>query len=297
VRVFLAVARAGSFVGAAAELRVSEATIGRHLRALEHRLGMQLFDRLPNRIALTTLGRRLVPAATAMEEGLDDFARVAHAADASDEPIRITATASVALFVTQHLGRLLAAATGIRVQLLDTRVPLSLARREAEIALRMRHPPESGNLVVQRIGRIAFGLYAKRHASGSEGRRPLAFIGLREDPASLQSSWLDAVAAEAPMPVRLDDVHLRFEAAKRGLGATLLPCFLGNAEPGLHRLLPPPAELVENIYLLTHEDLKDLPAISAVRSALAGLFRDEAARLLGGEPNGEQRAQVLFECP
>ena len=303
VRIFLAVARAGSLIAAAADLRVSEATVGRHLRALEDRLGLRLFDRLPNRVALTPLGRRLVPAAAAMENGLGDFTRAAHAAaDANDEPIRITATASVSLFVVQHLDRVLAAAPGVRVQLLDTRASLSLAHREADIALRMRRPPESGTLVVQRIGRIAFGLYAAHHRLAKRRdhlkcRPPLAFIGLREDPASRQSSWLDAVATDAPMPIRLDDVHLRFEAAKQGLGATLLPCFLGDCEPSLRRLLPPPAELVEDVYLLTHEDLKDLPAIVAVRAAVAGLFRDEAARLLGGHAYSEEQGQALFECP
>jgi DNA-binding transcriptional LysR family regulator len=314
VRIFLAVVRAGSLVAAAAQLRVSEATVSRHLRALEERLGIRLFDRLPNRVALTSLGRRLVPAATAMEDGLGDFARAAHAAtDANEEPIRITATASVSLFLTRHLDRVLAAAPGVRLQLLDTRTALSLAHRDADIALRMRRPPETGNLIVQRIGRLAFGLYAAHHqlakqcATRFDNHQPVAFIGLRDDPASRQSSWLDAVAADAPMPVRLDDIHLRFEAARRGLGATLLPCFLGDSEPSLRRLLPPPVELIEDVYLLTHEDLKDLPAITAVRSALAGLFRNEAARLLGGAADGEEsaavsrsqrsEAQAVVECP
>ena len=59
VRVFLAVARAGGQGRAAAGLQQSEATIGRHLAALEATLAAPLFDRLPNRLALTPLGTRL----------------------------------------------------------------------------------------------------------------------------------------------------------------------------------------------------------------------------------------------
>jgi hypothetical protein len=79
VRAFLAVARSGGLGAAASALRVSEATVGRHLRALEEELGAPLFDRLPNRLALTRLGAGLVEAAGAMEEEALRFERAARA--------------------------------------------------------------------------------------------------------------------------------------------------------------------------------------------------------------------------
>jgi DNA-binding transcriptional LysR family regulator len=290
VRAFLAVARAGSLAAAAAALRVSEATVGRHLRALEGELGAPLFDRLPNRLAPTPLGRGLVEAAAAMEEEALRFERAARAGAAGPgEPVRVTATTSVALFVARHLDRVLAAVpAGVQLRLSGTRAPLSLARREAEIALRMRRPPGRGELSVRRVGSVAFSLYAardhlaRRGWAKGDGLGGLAFVGVRDDPESRQARWLDAAAAGVPMPLRLDEVPLRLEAARRGLGAALLPCFLGDGEPDLRRLLSPPPELDEEVYLLVHDDFRSVPAVRAAGTALAQLFREEAAALRGG---------------
>lgn len=288
VRVFLAVARAGGQARAAALLQLSEATVGRHLAALEAVLGAPLFDRLPNRLALTPLGTQLLGPAAAMEEHAAGLGRLALAAQAQPaRPIRLTATTSVALFVTRHLDRLRAAAAS-PLEVINTRAALSLARRDAEMALRMRRPPAQGDLTVRRIGRLAVALYAHRTLVGEVDERSagelgrLTFIGLRDDPDSRQSAWLDRLAAGASVPVRLGDLALRLEAARQGHGATLLPCFLGDHDSALARLLPPPPELAEDVYLLIHADLKNLTSIRTLADALVELFRSEAVTLAGG---------------
>lgn len=276
IRVFLAVARAGSLIGAARALRVSEATVSRQLRTLETELGARLFDRLPNRLALTGLGRGLLDSAEAMAAGADDLARRALAASAASEhPVRITATSSMALFLVLHLQGLTDAAAGALLTVTGTRAMASLARREADLALRMRRPPDSGHLRVRRVGQVAFTAYAA-HGTGET-----RLIGLREDPSSSQSAWLETIMAGRPVPVRLDDVHLRREACRAGKGVTLLPCFLGDADPSLRRICPPSEELIEDVYILVHEEIADLPPIARVRRALVDLFREQHDALLG----------------
>ena len=81
--------------------------------------------------------------------------------------------------------------------------------------------------------------------------------------------------------MRIGELPLRLAAVRQGLGATLLPCFLGDREPGLCRLLPPPPELAEEVYLLVHRDLKELAPVRGVTAALVELFRSEAAALGG----------------
>ena len=88
-------------------------------------------------------------------------------------PVRVTATTSLAMFLTEHLERLLAAAGGAPFELVNTRATQSLPQREAEIALRMRRPPERGDPVVRRAGRLAFTLYGKC------GQPAAGLIGLR----------------------------------------------------------------------------------------------------------------------
>jgi LysR family glycine cleavage system transcriptional activator len=57
IRAFEAAARCGSFAGAAVELSVTPAAVSRMVRLLEDRLGVGLFERSANRLALTAAGR------------------------------------------------------------------------------------------------------------------------------------------------------------------------------------------------------------------------------------------------
>jgi LysR family transcriptional regulator, glycine cleavage system transcriptional activator len=57
IKAFEAAARSGSFSGAGAELNVSAAAISRLVHLLEARLGVALFERKANRLAMTSAGR------------------------------------------------------------------------------------------------------------------------------------------------------------------------------------------------------------------------------------------------
>ncbi len=57
IKAFEAAARGGSFAAAGSELNVSAAAISRMVHLLEQRLGVALFERKANRLALTSAGR------------------------------------------------------------------------------------------------------------------------------------------------------------------------------------------------------------------------------------------------
>lgn len=292
IRIFLAVARTGSLTEAARRLGLSQPTIGRHLRSLEALAGARLFDRLPNRLALTGRGRALLQAAGGMEEGAGALLReLSQAAAAEPEPVRVSATSSVALFLTTHLQALLAE-SGQAIAIGNSRARTNLAWREADIALRMRRVPEEGDLAARRVGRIGFALYAARAyleprgLAGDSSLAGLDFIGLPEpERTPSQSAWLDAVAAQGTLRCRLGEVYLRHRAAADGLGVTLLPCFLGDADDRLQRLGGPVPELAEDVYLMLHGDLRRDAAVRAVAEALAALFRHQRGALEGA-PRG-----------
>ena len=298
IRIFLAVARSGSLTEAARRLGLSQPTIGRHLRSLEDLAGARLFDRLPNRLELTARGRALLQAAGGMEEGAGALLRELHQAAAAEaEPVQVTATSSVSLFLTAHLQALLAE-SGQAIAIGTSRTRANLARREADIALRMRRVPEEGDLAARRIGRIGFALYAARAyleprgLAGDGSLVGLDFIGLPEpERTPSQSAWFDAMAAQGILRCRLGEVYLRHRAAADGLGVALLPCFLGDADSRLLRLGDPVPELAEDIYLMLHGDLRRDAAVRAVAEALAALFRRQR-RALSGEASVLSKASV-----
>lgn len=116
--------------------------------------------------------------------------------------------------------------------------------------------------------------------------RSLGVVGLAETArAPSQSRWLDEAAAARGAAVRLrfSEVALRHRAVRDGAGASLLPCFLGDGDPALVRLLPPPPELAEDVFLLLHERRR--PAVRAVADALGQVFQEGAGVLCGRGPS------------
>lgn len=291
VRAFLAVAEAGGVAPAAAGLGLSESTVGRRLRRLEAAVGGLLFERLANRLAPTPLGEDLAAAAVGMRDAAAAVGRRAAARASGPQLVRVSATASMALFLATHLDEIVDAVGDAALpSLVVGRTRANLALREADIALRMRRVPAEGELVTRRLGRLAFAAYAARRLVASRAGAAaddwsgLPVIGLSETRrAPSQSAWLDAAAAArgGVVRARLGEVGLRHRAVADGLGASLLPCFLGDADEGLVRLGSPPAELAEDVHLLVHADLRAAPAVRAVAEALAACLARHAAALAG----------------
>ena len=76
LRVFLEVARQGSFTGAARTLGWTQSAVSRQISTLEGALGgAPLFDRLPRGVRLTEAGRVLVPYAETVGESLHGAVR------------------------------------------------------------------------------------------------------------------------------------------------------------------------------------------------------------------------------
>ncbi|MFP5516592.1 MAG: LysR substrate-binding domain-containing protein, partial [Alphaproteobacteria bacterium] len=201
------------------------------------------------------------------------------------QPVRVTATTSVSAFLTVHLPELLAE-TGADLTILSTRNALNLAQREADIALRMDRVPDQGDLVTRRLASFGFTLYAARglRADWSGRWDGVPVVGLpetRRRPS--QSGWVDDTILErgARIVARLSELPMRLDAVRRGMGLSLLPCVLGDAEPGLVRVLLPPAALREDVHLLVHRDRRDAPAVAATVEALVRLFRRHADALSG----------------
>ncbi|MEM7303868.1 MAG: LysR family transcriptional regulator, partial [Pseudomonadota bacterium] len=95
VRVFLAVLRAGSTLAASKTLGMAQPTVARRVEALEHMLGLVLFERNTHGFTPTKDALALIPSAEAVEKaakGLDDMA--ARLASAKSRVIRMTAVAN-----------------------------------------------------------------------------------------------------------------------------------------------------------------------------------------------------------
>ncbi|MCM2334169.1 MAG: LysR family transcriptional regulator [Anaeromyxobacteraceae bacterium] len=266
---FLELCRTGSLSAAARRLGVDRNTVARRVAALEGTLGLTLFERGPQGWIRTAAGEELAGLAGRVEEDVLALARHADARDRAVEgTVRLTTAMHLAAWLlAPALPALRARHPGILLEIAADQRTFDLTRREADLALRMGRPRDSG-LVARRLSPVAYGFYAGRGYPRA-GRAAVdlgadLFLGFDDTLASVpQERWLTRLAPGRHVVFRSNSTAALLAAARAGLGVALLPRYLADAEPGLARLAGP--EPVEHeLWLLVHGDLRRAPRVRAV---------------------------------
>lgn len=288
LRFFLAIHRARTLAGASRALGVEHTTVGRRLTAIENALGAKLFVRTPDGFSPTTAAAAILPLAEQAEAALLAIERVALNDDDRPEGlVRLTTSETFAGFVGRRLAELRTKHPGITVEVLSGNATLDLSRREADIALRMAATKQP-ELLCRSIATMGWSLYA---AQGYvETRGPIApfeslrghdVIGFNESLSQVPGAlWFDAHGEGANVVVRCGSIPAAFNAALGGLGIAAIPCFLGDGEPTLTRLVP---DLIgeRDMFLVVHPDLAKVARVRVVMDFFAERFAADAA-ILGG---------------
>lgn len=279
LRLVLAISRSGSLTAAAKALGVVHSTAFRRLAAMEAGLGVRLFERLPAGVyAPTDAGERIAAAAERIETETAALDRDLLGADLRlSGRLRVTCSETLAFsLLTPAIAEFRTAHPGIVLDLvIDNRV-LSLSRREADIALRVSRPRE-GDLYGRKVADIGWTLYATAglvEAIGpfnlqSLGRHP--FVGWEQQVTGVNTAdWLERNVSEDALVYRTSSVINQMIAAREGMGVALLPCYLGDAEPRLQRLVAEPLdELARELWIVTHTDLRRTARVRAFMESIA----------------------------
>ncbi|MFE8602097.1 LysR family transcriptional regulator [Archangium violaceum] len=274
LRVFVALARAGSLSAAARALRVSHATVGRRIAALEETLGRALFDRRADGYALTAEGAAVLEQAQGMDERALAILRRAGRDTGLTGTVRLTATEAMAeRFLIPRLAPFRRRHPGIDLEVLSDSRSLSLARREADVAVRLARP-RAGELITRRLSTLAYGVYV------APGGDTDAWVGYDDSFAYLpEAQWLARVAAGGRIALRTNSLAAQLAAVRAGFGKTLLPRWFAEEEGGLTSLPPPAPPPVREAWLVVHRDLKDVPRVRALVDHVVSVFEAERARL------------------
>lgn len=144
LRLFLAVAEAGSLSGAARRLRIGQPTVSRKLAALEYTLGATLFRRSVDGATLTSAGERLLLPARKMADWAGEAGRAAEQRSSTPTGlVRVTAPPFICFdFVAPFAAWVSRQYPGLRLEVLSAMHHLDLARGEADLALRVRVPSQ-----------------------------------------------------------------------------------------------------------------------------------------------------------
>jgi DNA-binding transcriptional LysR family regulator len=287
-RYFLAIAKAGTFAGAARELGVEHTTVGRRLTALETALSTRLFIRGPDGLTITAAGREMLPLAEEIAERAQAIERRVSGEDGRVEgTVRVSVSEALSAYLVRQTAPLRERHPGLRVEMQVGNHASDLLRGEADLALRAR-PVTEPDLVARRLVSAGWSLYASPDYVARKGTPPdpealgghdiIAFDdSMANTPGGV---WFGAHAKACNVAMRGNSVIAVFNAAICGMGVAVLPCFLGGPEPQLRRLTPRILG-TRDIHLVVHPDLARVARVRAVMDFLVELFERDAALWTG----------------
>ena len=270
LRFFLALARHGSLSAAAKHLHVAQSTVGRRLASLEASLGVRLLNRTPDGYAPTLAGHEVRQQAERLEAAALSLERSVSGRDMRMAGlVRVTCAETVATHILAPcLATLHRQHPDVMIELIPNPRELSLSMREADISVRLTQP-EQHDLVVRRIGSMAFGLYAspdylERHGelgfdAGCPGQHLITQLEDIQD--ATQTGWLTDLAPRAKVAMQTSSHEAAVSAATNGGGLACLARFRADREPGLIRLSAPSAIPGAGIWLVVHRDNRKTPRI------------------------------------
>ena len=283
LRTLVEVTRDGSLSGAARRLGLSQPTVGRHIDALEAALGLTLFTRSPRGLAPTPAALALGPHVEAMAAAAAALGRTASGEAAADRgAVRITASDVVGCEVLPPiLATFHAEHPDIAIELALTNRNEDLARRDADIAVRMVRPTQSG-LVARRIGSSRIGLYAHRDYLAHFGApRSLAdlpghcMIGFDRDNRTFQNAGdLARGLKREDFGFRCDNDLAQLAALRAGAGIGGCQENIARRTPELVAVLPNAIQYALEVWLVMHEDLKATRSVRLLFDHLAAGLTD-----------------------
>lgn len=280
LRFVVEIGRAGTLAAAARHLRVDQTTVARRLRALEDELGAALFERGDGRWQPTAIGTDVLQRAGRIEEDVTALLRVAEAgAGAVSGLVRVTAVGTlIGDYLAPRLAGLYARHPDLSIELIASNDNLNVARREADIAIRLARPTR-GDILIRKLADSGFAVYgASRQGRGAASDWVAYLDDLAHTP---EMQVLESLRGDGRIRLRSDSLRGLMGAVADGIGCGILPCFLADAEPGLRRLSGPQPVLSREIWLLIHPDARQQARVAATADWLAECFAADGATFRG----------------
>lgn len=291
LRIFHAVAEAGSFTHAGESLNLSQSAVSRQISALEESLRVPLFHRHARGLILTEQGEVLYKTAHEV------FAKLSMAEaqlmESKEHPrglLKITSTVAFgSLWLTVYIKEFLEKYPEIDVRLILTDDELDLSMRQADVALRLSNPKQP-DLIQRHLVNIRYKLYAapeylKKHgipktpedlddhkivSYGDDSRLPVDNI-----------NWLREVgrhpgAPPRPLALSVNNILGIFRATNSGVGIAALPNYMSHEATDLVEILPELNHPGFDIFFVYPEELRNSKRIIVFRDFLV----DKIARTI-----------------
>jgi DNA-binding transcriptional LysR family regulator len=266
IRAFLATAELGTLSAAASALNSTQPTLSRQVSALEAELKITLFERVGQRLVLTSSGLALLTHAREMGNNALAFSLTASGRSQQLEgTVVISAGELTAVYILPKIiTNIRKAEPGIKIEVVVTNAPSDLKRREADIAIRSFHPKQN-DLIAKKVGDEVIWLYGSKEYlntlpedSFHDMLKDIQIIGFDQTSAETdilnQKGWN---LSQQNTPIITPFQLLQLELCKEGQGLIFYPEQMGDVEPKLVRALEHMGPVMTlPVWLVSHQELR-----------------------------------------
>jgi len=284
LRVFHAVAEAGSFTHAGESLNLSQSAISRQISGLEQSLNTPLFHRHARGLILTEQGEDLYLTAhdvfhkVAMTE-----ARLTESKERPEGPLKITTTIGFgSVWLTPRIKEFMDLYPEIDLTIILVYDDLDLAMREADVAIRLT-PPKQPDLIQRHLMKIHYRCYASPEYLKVHGMPKISEdlddhhlvtfgeeVGDQTDllPALNFLQGAGAKGNRRKPVLQVNNIYGIYRAVRSGVGIGALPDYFTEGSPNLVHILPELESPETDVYFVYPEELKQSARIAVFRDFL-----------------------------
>ena len=283
-RLILEIHRSGSVRGAAKIMGVDHSTISRRLTKLRQSMGDTIFEKRADGMVLTAAGQELFEAAEQMELiGFAATRRSRALIDPERHAVRLSVPPTISSLIMDDLKVFMIRNPDILLILGATFGLADLDRSEADIVIRgTNNPPD--HFVGRRFFPYYLSLYGQVDYLRKTDPKDYAWISKEHDGERFE--WMLASDyPDAPIAAMSDDVLVRHDLAIRGFGLTCGACYMSDPHPALARLKGAEPFPAQDLWVLTHADLRNVPAIKTTMKFLSETLVKHRALFEGKLPS------------
>lgn len=280
-RLILALSRGKTLRAAAQQLALNHSTVSRRLASLNQKYGSDVFDLTPKGYVITASGKTLLSSAEKIEQLTinDNRLKKAHQLDIAGE-INLSIPPAIGQFLLlTELHNFQKQYPQITLNIQTSYQLANLDRSEADIVVRVSDMP-CQHLVGHRLFPIALSYYANPQYLAEKNHTDYQWLTNINN--GTRPSWIESSPyPNASIAMRIEDLVLRHYAAAQGQGMTMGACYIAESISGLQRIDENILFPHQDIWVLTHPDLRDVPRIKLLMTFLTQSLRAKEPLISG----------------
>lgn len=280
-RLILALHRGKTLRNAAQQLELNHSTVSRRLASLNQKFGSDVFDFTQKGYVITSSGKTLLASAEKIEQLTinDNRLKKVHQTDLSGD-INLSIPPAIGQFLLlEELYQFQKQYPQINLNMQTSYQLANLDKSEADIVIRVSNQP-SEHLVGHRLFPIALSYYASQQYLINKKEK--SFQWITNIPSAGKPTWIDnSPYPNAKIVMRIEDLVLRHYAAAQGQGMIMGACYIAESIDGLQRIEPNRVFPHQDIWVLTHPDLRNVPRIKRLMEFLTQALRAKEKLITG----------------